>query len=62
MAKLSVKQQLLASFIVFVVSNVVAIATPWNQYKMLFMTPVIVFSAFVGILISKKILKNDDKS
>gem|GEM_PF-4705110 len=61
MLKLNVKQQLLATFIVLIISIIIAITTPWNQYKLLFMAPVIVFSAFISIFISKKFLKQDDR-
>ncbi|QOR64925.1 hypothetical protein IM538_13835 [Cytobacillus suaedae] len=57
--KLNIKEQLFACFVLFFITTIIAIITPWNQYKMYFMGPVIVFSAFIGILVSRYFFKNN---
>lgn len=56
--KLNIKQQLLTCVIVGFVTIVVAIITPWNQYKMYIIGPVSVFSAFIGGLVSINFFKD----
>lgn len=56
--KLNLKQQLFTCAIVLFVTIIVANITPWNQYKMYFMAPIIVFTAFIGGLISINFFKD----
>lgn len=60
--KINLKQQLFAAFFIIIMTTIVAILTPWGQYKIFIIAPCAVFFAFVGNLISIHLFKDSNKN
>ncbi|WP_151534338.1 hypothetical protein [Cytobacillus depressus] len=55
--KLNTKQSIFAVIFMLIVVVIVSYITPWNEIKMYYMPFVAAFSALIGSLIAKKVIK-----